>query len=251
MRRPFVVGNWKMNLNLADAKNLVRRLDHETVGIHNVDRGVAPPALLIIPLRPELQDTRILLGAQNMYHEPKGAFTGEISGPMLVDAGCQFVIIGHSERRQHFGEDGPLLQKKVKAALDIGLDVIYCIGETLQQRDGGETNGILVRQLHEVLIDGLDWKRITIAYEPVWAIGTGRNATQDQAQEAHQHIRLWLKNKYGPDAASQMRIQYGGSVKASNAKELMNMPDIDGALVGGASLVADEFIAIVRAAIPK
>ena len=250
MRRPFVVGNWKMNLLLADARALLIALREGLAGCTSVDVGIAPSAVLLMPMCKAIAESIIQLGAQNAYNEDSGAFTGEIAPPMLVDAGCKFVIIGHSERRAIFGESGELLGKKVQASLAAGLDVIYCIGETLEQREGGRTEAVLQQQLSEVMVADLEWQRVTIAYEPVWAIGTGRTATPDQAQTTHRFVRGWLNRKYGDAASAAIRILYGGSVKPSNAKELMSMADIDGALVGGASLKADDFLAIIRAAQP-
>lgn len=248
MRRPYVVGNWKMNTTLAAARALVSAIREGLPDECNVDVGIAPPATLLMPMRKAVADSPIRLGAQNVYCEPSGAYTGEISPPMLLDAGCRFVIIGHSERRRIFGECGELLRKKVSAAIAAGLEVIYCIGETLEQREGGQTEALLERQLADVLTTELDWSRITIAYEPVWAIGTGRNATAEQAQQAHAFIRAWLNGRYGDSASARIRVQYGGSVKPSNAAELLARPDVDGALVGGASLKAAEFLGIIKAA---
>ncbi len=250
MRRPFVVGNWKMNHLLADARALMTALREGLAGNTSVDVGIAPSAVLLMPMCRAVAESIIQLGAQDSYCQASGAFTGEIAPPMLVDAGCKFVIIGHSERRAIFGESGELLAKKVQAALSAGLDVIYCIGETLEQREGGRTEAVLQQQLSEVMAAELEWQRVTIAYEPVWAIGTGRTATPDQAQTTHRFVRGWVNRKYGDAASAAMRILYGGSVKPSNAEELMDMADIDGALVGGASLEADDFLAIIRAATP-
>ena len=250
MRRPFVVGNWKMNLLLADARALMIALREGLAGNTSVDVGIAPSTVLLMPMCRAVADTIVQLGAQNAYCQSSGAFTGEVAPQMLVDSGCKFVIIGHSERRAIFGESGELLAQKVQAALAAGLDVIYCIGETLEQREGGRTEAVLQQQLSEVMVAELEWQRVTIAYEPVWAIGTGRTATPDQAQTTHRFVRGWLNRKYGDAASAAIRILYGGSVKPSNAKELMSMADIDGALVGGASLKADDFLAIIRAATP-
>ena len=248
MRRSFVVGNWKMNKTLAEARTLVSGIAERLPASTAVDVGIAPSAILLMPMCKALAGAPMQLGAQNVFHESSGAYTGELSPPMLVDAGCGFVIIGHSERRQIFGEGGELLQRKVAASIAAGLDVIYCIGETLEQREQAQTHRVLEDQLSGVLVAGLDWGKITLAYEPVWAIGTGRNATADQAQETQQFVRGWIGETYGPLAAAHMRIQYGGSVKPDNAAELMSMPDVDGALVGGASLKADDFVAIIEAA---
>ncbi len=236
-----------MNNRLAEARRLVCDILERLPAPLELDVGIAPPAVLLLPMAKAVAGSPILLGAQNMHHAPSGAFTGELSAGMLMDAGCRFVIIGHSERRQLFGEAGDLLRLKVVAAVEAGLDVIYCIGETLEQRERGETFAVLERQLNEGLSERLDWSRITIAYEPVWAIGTGRHATSRQAQEAHRWVREWLAGRCGGPAAATMRIQYGGSVKPGNAAELLAMPDVDGALVGGASLRAADFVGIVSA----
>lgn len=250
MRRPYVVGNWKMNNTLAPARALVTALCEGMTPGGPVDVGIAPPATLLMPVCKALADSGIELGAQNAYCELSGAYTGEIAPEMLVDAGCRFVIVGHSERRRVFGESGDLLKRKVWASCAAGLNVIYCIGETLEQRECGETEQVLQGQLAEVLDAALEWRKITIAYEPVWAIGTGVHATTDQAQEAHAFVRGWLNQRFGDQASAEMRIQYGGSVNPTNASDLMNLPDVDGALVGGASLKADDFLVIIRAAQP-
>lgn len=249
MRRPLVVGNWKMNGLLATARALVEGI---ASGLQQtdapVDVGIAPPAVLLMPMCKAVADTPIRLGAQNVYCEQSGAFTGEISPAMIRDAGCSFVLIGHSERRQLFGETGELLRRKVTLTLETGLQVIYCIGETDEQRTASQTRSVLQQQLAEALVESLDWTRMVVAYEPVWAIGTGKNATEEQAQDAHLFIRSWLKEKYGSEAAAAIRILYGGSVKPANAHELLGMADVDGALVGGASLRAEDFLEIINAA---
>ena len=258
MRRPFVAGNWKMNLTLASAGKLVDELiGHPEAccpgGSSNaepaVQVAVCPPYPYLLPLKDKLNGSFVGLGAQNMYCEPSGAFTGEVSAQMLNDVGCRYVIIGHSERRHTIGRGEPdsLLNAKLKAALAAGLEPIFCIGEKLEQRDGGQTENVLEQQIRAGL-EGIDGAaRLVIAYEPVWAIGTGRNATTDQAQEAHKFTRDLLGELYGAQVASAIQIQYGGSVKPENAEKLMAEPDVDGALVGGASLKADSFAAIVAA----
>ena len=247
MRRPYIVGNWKMNNTLAEARALVAAVREGLGSDSTAEIGIAPATVLLMPMCRAVADSPIQLGAQNVYCESSGAFTGETSPAMLVDAGCQFVIVGHGERRAIDGESGEWRRRQVAAATGAGLNVKYCLGETLEQRERGETNDVLERQLAEVLVDGTDWRKITVAYEPVWAIGTGQNATPDQAQAAHEFLRGWLNEKFGDTASAEIRIQYGGSVKPANAQELMNLPDVDGALVGGASLAADDFLAIVRA----
>ena len=248
MRRPFVAGNWKMHKTLSEAQDLLGDLRKQLHPEVKVTVAVCPPFHLLLPVSEEIEGTAIKLGAQNVYCEPQGAFTGEISPGMLVDAGCTYVIVGHSERRQHFGEINELLARKVRAAMEAGLRVIYCVGETLEQREAGQTREVVGQQLEQVVDTDLEASKLTIAYEPVWAIGTGRTATPGQAQEVHAFIRAWISERFGPDVGQQMLIQYGGSVKPGNAGELMSCPDVDGALVGGACLVAGDFAAIIRAA---
>ena len=248
MRRPFVAGNWKMNNTLSEARALMGELREQLSPQAAVDVAVFTPSTLLYPMGREIDGTAIALGAQNCHFEPSGAFTGEVSPRMIKEAGCTYVLVGHSERRQHFGEGGEILKLKLEAALRAGLDVIYCIGETHEQRQRGETEAVLDRQMAEVLHGELDAGRLTMAYEPVWAIGTGVTATSEQAQASHQFVRSKLASIFGPSGAAQMRIQYGGSVKPGNAAELMACPDVDGALVGGASLVAGDFVAIIAAA---
>jgi triosephosphate isomerase len=249
MRRKYVAGNWKMNLNLAEARELIEGIRSKFPSAPPVDLAVFPPYVLLFPMAKALAGSTIKLGGQNCYFELKGAFTGEISPLMLKDTGCQAVIIGHSERRHVFGEPGDLLKKKVQAALGAGLEVIYCIGETLDEREAGQTEAVLARQISEVLGPDVALDNITLAYEPVWAIGTGRTATSAQAQEAHAFVRQEIEKRYNGSSAQTVRIQYGGSVKADNARELMSQPDVDGVLVGGASLKADEFVGIINGAV--
>ncbi len=248
MRKPFVAGNWKMHNTLAEARALAKAVWNGLRGKNRVDVALCPPFTALATVAEAIKESPLKLGGQNCYFEPKGAFTGEVSAPMLADAGCTCVIIGHSERRQVFGETADLLHKKVRAALQAGLDVINCVGETLDEREAGRTEAVVARHLDEVLAGDIPPSRLTIAYEPVWAIGTGRTASPEQAQEVHAFIRPRLAKVFGADAASAMRIQYGGSVKPSNAAGLMACPDIDGALVGGACLVAADFLAIIAAA---
>lgn len=250
MRKPFVAGNWKMHLTLGDAEALVRQLK-ATCDQEAVEVAVCPPFTALAAVGVLLKGSRILLGAQDLYWETHGAFTGEISPVMLKDAGCRCVIIGHSERRQLFGETDAAVHKKLAAALAHGLRPIVCIGETLSEREQGKTFDVLTRQLSGAFADCETWDctQITLAYEPVWAIGTGKNATPEQAQEAHAFIRQWLGKRCGARAGESMRIQYGGSVNAANAAALMQQPDVDGALVGGASLKADAFSTIVKSAL--
>ncbi len=250
MRTPFVVGNWKMHKTVAEALALVTELKNQLASLRDVDVGVAPPFTALHPVARRLEDSPLAVVAQDCFWEAKGAFTGQVAPAMLRDVGCTWTIIGHSERRQLFGETDASVARKVTAALAAGLGVIVCVGETLAERDGGTTTRVVETQLAGGLVDlpkeAID--RLVIAYEPVWAIGTGRTATPAQAQEVHAFIRGWLGGRLGPAAAGAIRIQYGGSVKADNAAQLMKQPDIDGALVGGASLVAADFVAICRAA---
>lgn len=248
MRRPFVAGNWKMHNDLAGARELMKSLRDSLASYDAVDVAVFPPCTLLYPMGREIDGTSIMLGAQNCHFEPKGAFTGEISPPMLAAAGCRYVIIGHSERRQHFAETEALLHKKILAAQQAGLHVIYCVGETLSQREGGRTEAVVEVQIREVLDGQVETSLLTIAYEPVWAIGTGRTATPDQAQSVHAFIRAKLEGMYGDSVAQNLRILYGGSVKPGNAGSLFACPDVDGGLVGGACLVAQDFAAIISEA---
>ena len=248
MRKPLVAGNWKMHNTLEEARTLIAgiRAGHTSDG--RVEVLVCPPFTLLHPLRKEIEGTDIRLGAQNVYCENQGAFTGEIAPPMLKDAGCAYVIIGHSERRHVFGEGGDLLHRKVRVALAAGLDVIYCLGETLDEREGHRTEAVVERQLGEAIADDLDPERVVLAYEPVWAIGTGRTATPEQAQAVQAFLRAKLSGIWGRETSDNLRILYGGSVKPDNAASLMTCPDVDGALVGGACLKAESFRAIVGAA---
>ena len=250
MRKPIVAGNWKMHLGLQEAEALVKQLK-TSCDTEAVDVVVCPPFTALSHVGPLLKESRIALGAQDLFWEPQGAFTGEISPTMLVDVGCRYVIIGHSERRRHFGESDDSVRRKLAAALAHGLRPIVCIGETMAERDANQTLEVLIRQLSGAFARCDDWdcSQITLAYEPVWAIGTGRNATPEQAQEAQAFIRRWIANRCGESVGSAMRIQYGGSVTAANAASLLQQPDVDGALVGGASLKADAFGAIVKAAL--
>lgn len=251
MRRQLIAGNWKMHKTLVPARELVSGIVSGLKGIKGAERVdilICPPVQLLFPMAKAVAGTPIKLGAQNAHYEPQGAFTGEISVPMLADTGCTHVIIGHSERRQLFHEDGPLLARKVRAVVGGSLQVIYCVGETLEQRESGKTEAVVQKQLEEVLSREVDAGRLIVAYEPVWAIGTGKTATPQQAQEVHALIRGWLGDVYGQAKAEEIHILYGGSVKPGNAAELLAERDIDGALVGGACLAADDFLAIIRAA---
>jgi len=249
MRKPIVAGNWKMHLGLREAGELVRQLK-ASCQVATVEVVICPPFTALASVAQLLNGSSISLGAQDLHWEAQGAFTGEVSPSMLVDVGCRCVIIGHSERRQHFGETNELVARKLRAALDHQLQPIVCVGETLAERQADQTHQVLSRQLDGALRScaPTDAGELVLAYEPVWAIGTGRNATPEQAQEAHALIRQWLAQRFGAAAAESIRIQYGGSVTATNAASLLAQPDVDGALVGGASLEADSFAAIVKAA---
>jgi triosephosphate isomerase len=249
MRTPFVVGNWKLHKTIAEATALVTELKNQLASIRDVAVGVAPVATALAAVAKRLEGSSIAACGQDCFWEEKGAWTGAIAPALLADAGATWVIIGHSERRQFFGETDETVSKKVKAALAAGLGVIACVGETDAQRDAGATFAVVDQHLSGALahVTAAQADRVVIAYEPVWAIGTGRTATPAQAQEVHAHIRARLREKLGNAAADAMRIQYGGSVKPANAATLMSQPDIDGALVGGASLEAADFVAIVKA----
>jgi len=246
-RVPIIAGNWKLNKTVAEALALVTEIKNAVASIRDVEVAVAPVYTALQAVGKRLEGTGIGLAAQDCYFEDSGAFTGQVSVPLLKDVGCTYVIVGHSERRQLFGETDAGVNKKAKAVLKHGLKPIVCIGETLAERDGNKTLAVVGQQLNAAL-DGLvadDLRNVVIAYEPVWAIGTGRNATPAQAQEVHGFIRKELRARFG-EVADEVRIQYGGSVKPDNVATLMAEPDIDGALVGGASLTADSFIKLVR-----
>ncbi len=248
MRKPMIAGNWKMHLNRADAAKLAASIKN------GLDPQLKHEVLLAVSftnlesVRKEISSSPILLSAQNMCWEEKGAFTGEVSPVQLKDAGCDYVIIGHSERRKIFMETDEMLNKKVKAAFKFSLKVIFCIGETLEERENQKTYRVLQTQLNEGLkgLSEQDLTNLVIAYEPVWAIGTGKTATPEQAQDAHIFVRKEIERMFGAGTAAAMRILYGGSVKAENIDELMAQPDIDGALVGGESLKADKFLRVIH-----
>ncbi len=249
-RRIFVAGNWKMHKGPAQADALAAALKSALVDVVTVDVAVAPPAISIPAVAARLQHTGIHVAAQNLHHEVSGAYTGELAGEMLREVGCAYVIVGHSERRHIFGEDDATINQKVHAAFRAGLLPILCVGETLAQRQAGNEEAVVTGQLAAGLA-GLSADQVaavTIAYEPVWAIGTGHTATPAQAQSMHATIRQWLAGNFPAFVARQLRIQYGGSVKPQNAASLLNQPDIDGALVGGASLDAESFVSIIKAA---
>ena len=247
MRVPFIAGNWKMNTTVSEAVRLVKAMRQGLDAVADVEKAVCPPFISLAAVREIIEGSSIKLGAQNLYFEEKGAYTGEISPLMLAEL-CEFVILGHSERRQYFGESGEIVNKKVQAALKVGLKPILCVGERLEENEAGRTEEVVAEQLGSSLsgigsVDGL-----VIAYEPVWAIGTGRAATGEQANETIGFIRHHIATLYNGDIAQRMRILYGGSVNAANATEFISQPEIDGALVGGASLKASEFVSIVQQA---
>ncbi len=257
MRKPLVAGNWKMNLNLIRGKDLINAirtgLDAADVR-ERVEVVVCPPAVYLFPFAELARGSLISTGAQDLYYEANGAFTGEVSAEMISDTGARYVIIGHSERRHTIGhlEDDRMVNLKVRAAHRAGLMPILCVGETLPERNSGQTNDLLTFQITAGLI-GVELRQpadLVIAYEPVWAIGTGQNATPQQAQDAHAHLRACLRGRFGA-LADEIRILYGGSMKPDNASEIMMQPDVDGGLIGGASLKADSFLGIVRAALAK
>ena len=247
-RLPFIAGNWKMNKTVGEALDLVKELKTAIAGVKEVEVAVAPPFTALDAVGKELEGSSIRLAAQNLFWEEKGAFTGEISPPMLKEVGCHYVIIGHSERRQFFGESDETVNRRINAALAQGLKVIFCIGETLKEREEGKTFSLIERQIEGGLkgLNGKKMRNMVMAYEPVWAIGTGKTATPEQAEEVHRFIRGKLGRLYSREVSEEIRVQYGGSVTPENIKGLMNQPNIDGALVGGASLKSESFSKIVR-----
>jgi triosephosphate isomerase (TIM) len=247
-RIPVIAGNWKMNKTVDEAVELIKQLKSLLSGVDGVEVIVAPPFTALYAVEKELKGSPIRVAAQNVFWEEKGAFTGEVSPSMIREAGCEFVIIGHSERRQFFGETDESVNRRIKAALGQGLKPIFCVGETLKEREDKKTFSVIKKQLEGGLntLGEKDVLTMTIAYEPVWAIGTGKTATPQQAQEVHRFIRETLGELYSRGLVEKTRIQYGGSVTPENVKGLMDQPDIDGALVGGASLKAETFSRIVR-----
>jgi triosephosphate isomerase len=247
-RRPIIAGNWKMNKTAAEARDLAARIIPLVVGVLDRDIVLAPAFTALHAVAETIKGTNVALAAQNVFWEDKGAFTGEISAEMLLDLGCKYVIIGHSERRQYFGETDETVNKRLRKALDKGLLPIVCVGETLTERESGKANEVIERQLAGALkgVNAAELRKAVIAYEPVWAIGTGKTATPEQANEIHAFIRRKIEISYGQEAAAALRIQYGGSVTPENVSSLMAMPDIDGALVGGASLKPESFAALVN-----
>jgi len=251
MRRLFVAGNWKMNTLSQSAVALAGSLAKAVpAALPQVQVAVCPPFPYLAQVAAAVARSGVELGAQNAWHEKPGAYTGEVAVEMLIDLGCQWVILGHSERRAILGESDELISKKACAAAAQGLSVILCVGESLSQRQAGETEKVLDGQMQGSLagVDEQTMAKFVIAYEPVWAIGTGITATTEQAESAHLHLRRWLETRYNSRVAAATRILYGGSVKAQNAQSLLEQPNVDGALVGGASLKLDDFLPIIRAA---
>ena len=248
MRRVIIAGNWKLSKTNQEAVELVTLLKRELSDITDVDIVVCPVTTALSDINDILGESNIYLGAQNTYWEDSGAYTGEVSVPLLKDIGVQYVIVGHSERRQYFGETDETVNKKIKAVLAHDLTPIVCVGEVLKERESDKTFEVIEKQCTGGFagFSAEEMKKMVIAYEPVWAIGTGKTATPQQAQEVHQFIRTLLAKLYDNDVAQAMRIQYGGSVKPENSVDLMSQPDIDGALVGGASLNAESFSEIVK-----
>ena len=247
-RTPLIAGNWKMYKTPLEAAETAKQLAESVGAVTGVDIMIAPTYTALVPVFEVIQNSPVGLGAQNLFWENEGAYTGEISAPMLKAVGCEYGIIGHSERRQYFGESDETVNKKIQAAIQVGLKPVFCVGETEEERESEQTLSVLDKQIKkglEGLVSGqLD--TLIIAYEPVWAIGTGKTASDDQAQEVHQFIRSLVKKNFGNALSDSIRILYGGSVKPDNIAGLMSMPDIDGALVGGASLGAESFSKIVR-----
>jgi triosephosphate isomerase len=248
-RRKIVAGNWKMNLDRAQARSLAEAVAKRSPEAGTADLVLCPPAVYLDAVATAVADSPVALGGQTVHDKTNGAFTGEVAPPMLVDLGCRYVIVGHSERRMLFGETDAIVNAKAKAALAAGLTPIVCVGETLEEREAGRTGDVVTAQVRGSLagLPPADVAGLVIAYEPVWAIGTGRVATPQQAQEVHELIRRVVGALTSPDVAGRVRIQYGGSVKPDNAADLAAQPDIDGALVGGASLKADDFLGIAAA----
>ncbi|MCU7496603.1 MAG: triose-phosphate isomerase [Ignavibacteria bacterium] len=251
MRKKVIAGNWKMYNDIPASVKLISELKKNLAGLDlKAEVIICPPFTSLDTAKTLIKDSAIMLGAQNMYFEESGAYTGEVSAEMLKSTGCQYVILGHSERRTIFKETDELINKKIKKAILSGLNPIFCVGETLEQRENGTTESVISTQV-SVGLSGLsaeDLKKVIVAYEPVWAIGTGKTATPEQAQQVHVFIRSLLRKLYSDEAAEGVTIQYGGSVKPENAALLLSQADIDGALVGGACLKADSFTSIIKSA---
>lgn len=248
-RTPLVAGNWKMHRTVGESVDLARAIMHRLERDARAEVVIAPVFTALFPVHEALGETaRVRLAAQDVYWEAEGAFTGEVSAPLLKDVGCTYVIVGHSERRQLFGESDDAVRRKVGALLSHGLSAIVCVGETLEQREAGQTEAVVLGQLDQAVSGLSTLDRVVIAYEPVWAIGTGRTAQPSDAQAVHAALRARLESRFDAAQAAGVRILYGGSVKPGNAAELLGQPDIDGALVGGASLDADSFLSIIEVA---
>ena len=244
MRTPIIAGNWKMNTTINEAVSLSKSMKDRLESVKGVEKVLCPPFVSLGAVGKILEGSSIRLGAQNMYFEEKGAYTGEVSALMLAGL-CQYVILGHSERRSYFGETDEMINKKIKVALKAGLKPIVCVGETLEENEGGRTGEVITRQVRAALDGLVSLENLVIAYEPIWAIGTGRAATEAQANATIRLIRNVVEELYGA-AAQELRIQYGGSTSSANIAALIAQPEIDGALVGGASLKADEFVSMVE-----
>jgi triosephosphate isomerase len=246
--KKFIAGNWKMNTTLGEAVDLAKGVVKAVGGVSGVDVAVCPPYVNLTAVAEAVKGSNVKLGAQDVHWEAKGAFTGKVSAAMLKAVGVTYVIVGHSEQRQYFGETDETVNKKTKAVLAAGLLPIVCVGETLAERDGGKMDAVIYRQTHGAFegISAGDAEKCTIAYEPVWAIGTGKTATPQQANDAHKYIRSILEQLYGDGVAKKVRIQYGGSMNDANAKDLLSQSDIDGGLIGGAALVPEKFAGIVQ-----
>ncbi|MCL0039259.1 triose-phosphate isomerase [Dehalococcoidia bacterium] len=244
MRTPIIAGNWKMNTTINEAVSLSKSMKDRLDAARGVEKVLCPPFVSLVAVGELLRGSSVALGAQNMYFEEKGAYTGEVSALMLAGL-CQYVILGHSERRSYFGESDEMINKKIKVALKAGLKPIVCVGETLEENEGGRTGEVITRQVRAALDGLVSLENLVIAYEPIWAIGTGRAATEEQANATIRLIRNVVEELYGA-AAQKLRIQYGGSTSSANIAALIAQPEIDGALVGGASLKADEFVSMVE-----
>ena len=247
MRKPIIAGNWKMHKTIAEAVEFVNDIK-DKVNNTDVEAVICAPFTLLKDLKEATKGTNIKIGAQNMHYAEQGAFTGEISAPMLKELNIDYVVLGHSERRQYFNETNETVNKKVIKALEEGIDPILCVGETLEEREDSETKNVCKEQTEKALVgvSAEDMKKVVIAYEPVWAIGTGKTATAEDANDVIAYIREVVKGLYGEEISEEVRIQYGGSVKPSNVAEIMNQSDIDGALVGGASLLASDYTELVN-----
>jgi triosephosphate isomerase len=252
MRRKLIAGNWKMNKDIHETASLINELKERLKDFRNeVDVVICPPYTSLVVAKSLIKDSLIKLGAQNMSHYDDGAYTGEVSAKMLTTIGCAFVILGHSERRQYFKETDGLINAKIKKTLNVGLTPIVCIGETLEERESGITDKIITTQIRGVLheLTSSEVEKLVIAYEPVWAIGTGKNATPEQANQVHKLIRKLIGQMFSWALAEKIIIQYGGSMNAQNASSLLSQSDIDGGLIGGASLKSDAFMAIIQAGV--